>query len=657
MECAGTGRFDGGVGVGAAPGPSVVFAAQLTSVSDLRIDVINVGTGDTQLFLQAGSIWSLGVDNSDSDKFKIAQNTALETNTRFTITTAGAITGGTYNGVTISTDASSMILDDVTNSQSLQVDTDVGIIDNTDGFYVYGGATPRQLTVTGGDWTLDQSVASGGAPTFAATNFSDGGSNIIPTSTQETNWDNHLSNNGTDHGYIDQDLQTSAIPQFAGLGIGIASPISIAHIYEDTASVNTTAGLTIEQDGAGDALLQFNLTAVRRWSMGIDNSSSDRFAIAHITEANKDTWDLAFSVLDIDITGNMTLNRVGYTGGGKFTTGSKVNSDIVVDVFEAQLSRGGAVGGVGLGLGYLFRLENGAGAIHDAGKFEYIWTDPADGAEDSKFIIKTMMAGSFVDALTIEEDTSLFAGKVKFTQTDGNEYIDSLNDGYMDYGATTAHRFNNDIVLPKTSGKGIKVDTTTPTFGWADLLGNVTVKSTGGTRPTHTAYNGTIDAFQFGDGDETSIEYHIPHDYVPGTDIYLHIHWSQTSATCTGGTIDFKYFAVCAKGHNQASGSAYTSTPITDTFSSIDINDGNSGLTQYQHHITEVVISGASATAELFDRDDLEPDGVIKLTLEMDSNNLTNSVTVLDPFISFVDIHYQTTNLIGTKGKAPDFYA
>jgi hypothetical protein len=37
--------------------------------------------------------------------------------------------------------------------------------------------------------------------------------------------------------------------------------------------------------------------------------------------------------------------------------------------------------------------------------------------------------------------------KISFTQTDGNEYIDSLNDGYMDYGATTAHRFNNPLIL------------------------------------------------------------------------------------------------------------------------------------------------------------------------------------------------------------------
>jgi hypothetical protein len=40
----------------------------------------------------------------------------------------------------------------------------------------------------------------------------------------------------------------------------------------------------------------------------------------------------------------------------------------------------------------------------------------------------------------------LLAGdKIMFTQTDGNEYIDSLNDSYIDYVATTAHRFNTRV--------------------------------------------------------------------------------------------------------------------------------------------------------------------------------------------------------------------
>lgn len=210
------------------------------------------------------------------------------------------------------------------------------------------------------------------------------------------------------------------------------------------------------------------------------------------------------------------------------------------------------------------------------------------------------------------------------------------------------------LVFPKASGNGIKVDHTTPTFGFADLLGVVTTRNTGGTKPTFTAYNGAIDDYQFSNGDEESFKYHIPHDYVIGTDIHLHIHWSQNAAGATGGTVDFKYSAIYAKGHNQASGSNFTSTPVTDTFSSIDINDGASGLDRYQQHLTEVTISAASATAELFDRDDLEPDGLILLTLEMTTTNLTGTPSL--PFIHFVDIHYQTTGVIGTKKRTPDFY-
>ena len=69
----------------------------------------------------------------------------------------------------------------------------------------------------------------------------------------------------------------------------------------------------------------------------------------------------------------------------------------------------------------------------------------------------------------------------------------------------------------------------------------------------------------------------------------------------------------------------------------------------------EVTISAASATAALFDRNDFEPDGVIELTFEMDADNLTG--TASSPFIHFVDIHYQTSGLIGTKNRTPDFYS
>lgn len=208
------------------------------------------------------------------------------------------------------------------------------------------------------------------------------------------------------------------------------------------------------------------------------------------------------------------------------------------------------------------------------------------------------------------------------------------------------------IVIQKASGNGIKIDHTTPTFGFADLLGDQFSKNTGATKPTLAVYNGVIDAWQFGDLDEAFMTYHIPHDYVVGTDIHLHIHWSRNVAA-TGGDVDFKYTAIYAKGHNQASGSTFTSTPITASFTSITL--AGAGLNQYQQHLTEVTISAATATAALFDRDDLEPDGVIELTLELTSNNITGTAGA--PFIHYADIHYQTTGIGGTKSRTPDFYA
>jgi hypothetical protein len=47
-----------------------------------------------------------------------------------------------------------------------------------------------------------------------------GGDSVHVSTTENTNWDaayTHVSNNGTDHSYIDQDLQTSASPTFAAV--------------------------------------------------------------------------------------------------------------------------------------------------------------------------------------------------------------------------------------------------------------------------------------------------------------------------------------------------------------------------------------------------------------------------------------------------------
>jgi hypothetical protein len=63
-------------------------------------------------------------------------------------------------------------------------------------------------------------------------------------------------------------------------------------------------------------------------------------------------------------------------------------------------------------------------------------------------------------------DKALFTNKIAFTQVDENEYIDSLNDGYMDYGATIGHRFNATI----HSNGGRIVNTTRQTGAYTALV-------------------------------------------------------------------------------------------------------------------------------------------------------------------------------------------
>ena len=71
-----------------------IFKKNNTSTFPL-LKIGNAGSGDAGMFFEAGgTVWSIGVDNSDSDKLKISQdnsNANLHTNTRVSLTTAGVM--------------------------------------------------------------------------------------------------------------------------------------------------------------------------------------------------------------------------------------------------------------------------------------------------------------------------------------------------------------------------------------------------------------------------------------------------------------------------------------------------------------------------------------------------------------------------------------
>ena len=486
-----------------------------------------------------------------------------------------------------------------------------------------------------------------------------------------------------------QDIRTTASPQFAHLGLGIAgSPTIGIEVYNN--AVNTTfdywgisnhlqktAGVT----DYGDSFVGFNNYVAYNQSGGVLGTVVGIYNKFKLLQGD---------IGDVSNARNLNgINSFVDLDGGKIY-GNVFGSHVIIDQEAANEVTGdiyghyitidadGTVGGSVYGL-YLNEDSNVDYGIYQNGTADnYFGGAVGIGTDtpDVKFDVAGRVhvgVDNGLDFLSISpyttdniayvsaSESALVGGTTwlafqVFNNNVGNNAVIINNLGNTGFGITPQTKITVEgiITLPKTSGSGFKVDTATPTFGFADLLGDQFARNIGASKPTLAAYNGAVKAWQFSDGDEAYLSYHIPHDYVPGTDIHLHVHWSQNNAGATGGTIDFKYFAIYAKGHNQVSGSTFTSTPITATFSSININDGDSGLNRYQQHITEVTISGASASATLFDRDDFEPDGAIELTFEMDANNLTG--TPSDPFIHFVDIHYQTTGLIGTKQKAPDFY-
>lgn len=198
-------------------------------------------------------------------------------------------------------------------------------------------------------------------------------------------------------------------------------------------------------------------------------------------------------------------------------------------------------------------------------------------------------------------------------------------------------------IFPKTSGVGIKVDVDAPTYPWFDLEGIV---STSSGSAVHNLYIGGIKQPQFEEGQDAYVSFHMPHDYIPNSEMYIHTHWSHNSTVVTGGTVTWAFETIYAKGHNQEPFKTPVNISVIDTANPV----------QYQHQIAETQATSVGGSAVTLATEDMEVDGIIVCRLYLDSNDLeTSDGSIVNPFIHFADLHYQSSG-IGTKNKAPNFY-
>jgi len=216
---------------------------------------------------------------------------------------------------------------------------------------------------------------------------------------------------------------------------------------------------------------------------------------------------------------------------------------------------------------------------------------------------------------------------------------------HAELDANFAHlRDGVDARVPKGRADGIKIESD---YGWHDLLGHLFVPDYSAPEaPTLSTYVGGIKEHLLAEGDEVQVRVHLPHDYLMGSNLHIHTHWSHNATTVTGGSVTWGMELTYAKGHNQG---AFAGTII--------ITEQQTASTiQRQHMICEAPASISGGSANLLDTDDLEVDGLIFGRVYLVSNDLeVSSGPVPDVFLHQVDIHYQSTN-VATKQRAPDFW-
>lgn len=173
--------------------------------------------------------------------------------------------------------------------------------------------------------------------------------------------------------------------------------------------------------------------------------------------------------------------------------------------------------------------------------------------------------------------------------------------------------------------------------GWNDEKASFnTGKITGANTPTFAALVGGIFEYNFSAGSLEELHLspiHIGHDYKPGSDIFLHIHWSPNDTDT--GVVRWGIEYAIAKGHGQQ---------IFPSPTTIYLEQTGSG-TAKQHQIIEDV-AGISAN--------IEPDSLILLRVFRDGAHLNDNYTGIAWGLE-LDAHYQTDRL-ATVNKEPNFY-
>lgn len=182
--------------------------------------------------------------------------------------------------------------------------------------------------------------------------------------------------------------------------------------------------------------------------------------------------------------------------------------------------------------------------------------------------------------------------------------------------------------------------------GWNDLVQDVTINPLGSAPGLDTIRNGIIGySFPAGTVAECYANFHMPHDYIAGTMVYPHVHW--TANTASTGTVRWGVEYTLARRSDYAGGGGNTGTIAFGATQTIYIEHSVTSGEQYVHQVNEAA-DGAG-----IDGTQLQEDALILCRFFRDATHVND--TFPDPvFLLTVDIHYEC-NSLATPLRFPPF--
>ena len=174
--------------------------------------------------------------------------------------------------------------------------------------------------------------------------------------------------------------------------------------------------------------------------------------------------------------------------------------------------------------------------------------------------------------------------------------------------------------------------------GWDDYEADFSAgTSSPSSEPTFEDFGNGFYGYNFAEGDDRFVSFHIKHDILVGSQVYPHVHWCPETTMTVGQTVSWEFAWLAPKGHAQGES-------FFDPLNIIVFN--------YTADGTE--IAGEHIVTECSD-----PDSI--LAPEVDAIMYGRVTRKVGSYVGGVygiksDLHYRKGRL-STKNKAPNFYA